>query len=424
MNIIAILIFLLGYIAIAFEQKIKIDKAASALISGVLCWVVYFISTSSIPDSEKILIYQLGEISSILFFVLGALSIVGLIDSHQGFDIITEAIQTKSKSTLLIWIVIITFFLSSILDNLTTAIVMASLCKKLIIDKSDRLWFLSMVIIAANAGGAWSPLGDVTTTMLWIGGQISAYHIIITTFLPSLVVVVVPLFILTGKFKGQKIRTFAREKVYPTPQGKIILIAGLGLLIFVPVFKALTHLPAYMGMLFALGIIWIMSSLIHLDKQPDERFKFSVSQVLRKIDTSSILFFLGILLAVSALQTFGLLKQLAEFTVTYIKSPYLTGTILGIFSAIIDNVPLVAASQGMFDLHLYPTDHTFWAFLSLATGTGGSTLIIGSAAGVALMGIEQIDFLWYMKNISWLAILGFLAGLSAYIFQLWVLGSL
>lgn len=420
MSGIIIVIFVVGYIAIAFEHKIRIDKAATALVTGVLCWLFYFFAGQPITDVEHELLKHLGEIAAILFFLMGAMTIVEVIDSHHGFNLITDAIQTKSKPKLLILVAIITFFLSAILDNLTTAIVMTSLCGKLVHEKKDRLWFVSMVIIAANAGGAWSPLGDVTTTMLWIGGQITALNIIVKTLFPSIVVALLPLLILTLKFKDQKIENTDENKSKHPLESNIILFTGIGLLIFVPVFKTVTHMPPFMGMLLALGIIWIVSSLIHLKKHPDERYKFSVTHALRKIDTSSILFFLGILLAVSALQSFGILGQLAEFIIKHIKNEYITGTLLGLFSAIIDNVPLVAAAQGMFSLEMYPPDHVFWEFLALSAGTGGSAIIIGSAAGVAVMGIEKINFFWYLKNISWLALLGFFAGLAAFIFQQWV----
>ena len=417
---VVIVIFVLGYIAIAGEHKIKIDKAASALVTGVLCWLFYFFYAPSITTSESELIHHLGEIAAILFFLMGAMTIVEVVDSHQGFNLITDAIRTKSKPKLLILVTIITFFLSAILDNLTTAIVMTSLCGKLLHEKKDRLWFVSMVIIAANAGGAWSPLGDVTTTMLWIGRQITAFNIIVKTFLPSIVVALVPLLILVFKFKNQKIESTDDNKSKHPIESKIILFTGIGLLIFVPVFKTITHMPPFMGMLLALGVIWIVSSIIHLSKHADERYKYSVTQALRKIDTSSILFFLGILLAVSALQSFGVLGQLAEHTVKHIENHYVTGTLLGLFSALIDNVPLVAAVQGMFSLEMYPTDHVFWEFLALSAGTGGSAIIIGSAAGVAVMGIEKINFFWYVKNISWLALAGFFAGLATFIIQQWV----
>lgn len=422
MTLIVAIAFIIGYILIAFEHKIKIDKAASALLTGVICWLLFYLSQHSHAESEKVLLENLGEISAILFFLLGAMTIVEVVDSHNGFRLITNIVQTRSKNRILILISVITFFLSAILDNLTTAIVMTSLCRKLLSEKNDRLWFASMIIIAANAGGAWSPIGDVTTTMLWIGGQITAGQIIIKTLLPSLMVLIVPLMILLFKFKGQEIP--AKEKPKGSDQvseSNLILFSGIGLLIFVPVFKTLSHMPPFMGMLFALGIMWIISSLIHVRKHPDDRLKFSVTTALRKIDTSSILFFLGILLAVSALQATGALTQLADFTTHYIDNMYITGTILGLLSAVVDNVPLVAAAQGMFSLELYPTDHAFWEFLALSAGTGGSAIIIGSAAGVAVMGIEKIDFFWYLKNISLLALAGFFAGLGTFILQQWIM---
>jgi Na+/H+ antiporter NhaD/arsenite permease-like protein len=418
MIIAVIAIFIVGYIAIAFEHKLKIDKAASALVIGVVCWLFYFLAAPSIGTAENSLLEHLGEISAILFFLMGAMTIVEMVDAHQGFSIITDAIKTKSKSVLLMIVTVITFFLSAVLDNLTTAIVMTSLCAKLLNDKQDRLWFVSMIIISANAGGAWSPLGDVTTTMLWIGGQITAFNIIVKTIVPSLFVVVVPLLILVLKFKGKKITNpKAVDKNKSVAESNIMLFSGIGLLLFVPVFKTVTHMPPFMGMLLALGIIWFIESILHSGKKQEERYQFSVTHALRKIDTSSILFFLGILLAVSALQAFGILSELANFTMLNIKNEYIIGTLLGLFSAIIDNVPLVAAAQGMFSLEMYPTDHVFWEFLALSTGTGGSAIIIGSAAGVAVMGIEKVDFFWYIKNISWLALLGFLAGLIVFIGQ-------
>lgn len=416
-----IFIFILGYTIIALEHQVKVDKAATALVTATICWLFYFLYTSSAHQAEGNLYHHLGEISGIVFFLLGAMTIVEVVDSHNGFNLITDAIQTKSKARLLILITATTFFLSALLDNLTTAIVMTSLCGKLLHEKKDRLWFVSMVIIAANAGGAWSPLGDVTTTMLWIGNQITASQIILRTFIPSVVVVLVPLFILLKKFRGQKIeRPLNITRENHSHESDIMLFTGISMLIFVPIFKSITHMPPFMGMLLALGIIWFVSSIIHFKKQPDERYKYSVTRALKKVDTSSILFFLGILLAVSALQSFGILQSLASVINQNISNLYVTGTLLGLFSAIIDNVPLVAAAQGMFSLEMYPTDHIFWEFLALSTGTGGSAIIIGSAAGVAVMGIEKIDFFWYLKNISWLALLGFFAGLGAFIIQRWL----
>jgi Na+/H+ antiporter NhaD/arsenite permease-like protein len=366
------------------------------------------------------LMHHLGEIASILFFLLGAMTIVELIDSHNGFDIITRMIRTTKKSILLLIVVTLTFFLSALLDNLTTAIVMTSLCAKLLHDKEDKYWFAGMIVISANAGGAWSPLGDVTTTMLWIGGQITALNIMKQLILPSLAVCILPTLIAVYRFRGKSIATIAQRSNTKSEEreGKIILISGVGFLLFVPAFKTLTHLPPFMGMMLALGLMWVIITNIHKDKASDQQADFAVTKALEKIDTPSILFFLGILLAVSALQASGLLKEVATLLSSTLKNDYLIGTALGLLSALVDNVPLVAASQGMYDLNTYPTDHPFWEFLALTTGTGGSAIIIGSAAGVAVMGIEQINFMWYLKKITWLALIGFAAGILIFLAQL------
>lgn len=421
---IIIIIFVLGYIAIAFEHPLKLNKAASALITGVLCWTIYLIQSDSTDAAGAELLHHMGEISSILFFLLGAMTVVELIDSHNGFDIIKEKITTTSKSRLLLTVTIITFFLSALLDNLTTAIVMTSLCARLLNEKEDRLWFAGMIVIAANAGGAWSPLGDVTTTMLWIGGQITPLNIMKELILPSIAVCILPALIIAFKFRGKKIAAVqipvrtGKEK----REGKIILFAGVGFLIFVPIFKTLTHLPPFMGMLLALGLMWVITTLIHKEKETVLAEKYSVTHALQKVDTPSILFFLGILLAVSALQSFGVLKEMANGLNGTLKNDYLIGSALGLLSAVVDNVPLVAASQGMYDLSTYPTDHHFWEFLALTTGTGGSAIIIGSAAGVAVMGIEKVEFMWYLKKISWLALIGFMAGIAVFLLQLQLTG--
>lgn len=414
-----IIVFVLGYTAIALEHPLRLNKAASALLTGVFCWTIYILGGHSHNEIVEQLIHHIGEISSILFFLMGAMTIVELIDSHNGFEIITSRIKTKSKRKLLLIVSVITFFLSAILDNLTTAIVMTSLSSKLLAEKEDRFWFAGMIVIAANAGGAWSPLGDVTTTMLWIGGQITALNIMLKTFLPSLAVAIVPLLIASFRFKGKFLdeSLAGNLKKEADREGKIMLISGIGLLVFVPVFKTITHLPPFMGMLLALGLLWIITTAIHSNKDEETKKKYTVAHALRKIDTPSILFFLGILLAVAALESFGLLKEAARFLTDHLKNDYLIGSSLGVLSAIVDNVPLVAASQGMYDLGTYPTDHSFWEFIALTTGTGGSMIIIGSAAGVAVMGIENISFGWYLKKISWLALSGFIAGILTYIAQ-------
>ena len=415
-----IFIFVIGYVAIALEHPLKLNKAASALITGVVCWTIYMLQSESSHEVGEELLHHLGEISSILFFLLGAMTIVELIDSHNGFDIITQKISTSSKQKLLLLVTLITFLLSALLDNLTTAIVMTSLCTKLLREKEDRLWFAGMIVIAANAGGAWSPLGDVTTTMLWIGGQITALNIMKQLILPSIVVCIIPALIVSFRYKGKKIVTIpVRESTsLEKKEGKVILLAGIGLLIFVPVFKTVTHLPPFMGMLLALGLMWVITTFLHKSKDAEHAARYTVARALQKVDTPSILFFLGILLAVSALQSYGILKDLAIFLSDTLKNDYLIGIALGLLSAVVDNVPLVAASQGMYDLNTYPTDHFFWEFLALTTGTGGSALIIGTAAGVAVMGIEQINFMWYLKKIGWLALLGFVAGILVFILQM------
>ena len=415
-TIILITIFILGYLAIAFEQPLKLNKAAAALLTGVLCWTTYTIQSQSPETVIKELNEHLGEIASILFFLLGAMTIVEVIDSHNGFEIITQKITTSSKKRLLFIITGITFLLSALLDNLTTAIVMTSVCAKILADKEDRLWFAGMIVIAANAGGAWSPLGDVTTTMLWIGGQITALNIIKELILPSLVACGIPLLLMARRFKGINFipSPFQERPLKEKKESTIILVAGIILLLSVPVFKTITHLPPFMGMLLALSIMWIINSMMHKKKEGTDAEKFTVAKALQRIDTPSILFFLGILLAVAALQSYGILKITATYLSNSLHNDYLIGIALGMLSSIVDNVPLVAAAQGMYDLSTYPTDHPFWEFLALTTGTGGSAIIIGSAAGVAVMGIEQINFIWYLKKISWLAIVGFIAAIAVF----------
>jgi len=367
------------------------------------------------------LIEHVGELSGILFFLLGAMTIVELIDSHYGFNIITRKITQTNKRNLLWIISFITFFLSAVLDNLTTTIVMVSLLRKILKDPEDRLFFAGMIVIAANAGGAWSPIGDVTTTMLWIGGQISPGNIIVKLILPSLVCLITPLIVLSYKMKGSATR--------PNPnlvntvnslsyrQQSFVLFSGVVILILVPVFKTITHLPPFMGILLGLGLLWLITEIIHGDKDEEDKHALSVAHALRKIDTPSILFFLGILMSIAALQSVGILSQAAEWMSAKIESENLIIISIGLLSAIVDNVPLVAAVQGMFDLNHYPTDHYFWEFLAYCTGTGGSALIIGSAAGVAAMGMEKISFFWYLKRITLLALLGYFAGALTYMGQ-------
>ena len=414
-------IFILGYIAIAFEHVIKINKAATALVTGVLCWTVYILLSPEKNIVSEELTHHLGELSGILFFLLGAMTIVELIDAHDGFDIITTRIsQTNTKK--LLWIIaFITFFLSAILDNLTTTIVVISFLRKLIRNEKDRLFFAGIVVVAANAGGAWSPIGDVTTTMLWIGGQITASNIIIKLILPSLVCLIVPLVCLSFKLRGNVERPVLEassvNQALSHKHQSIVFFSGIIILMLVPVFKTVTHLPPFMGILIGLGIIWIITEIIHGRKDEEDKHIFSVVHALRKIDSPSILFFLGILVSISALQSTGILTYLAQWLTTSLKNDSTIVISMGLLSSIVDNVPLIAAAQGMFDLNQYPTDHYFWEFLAYCTGTGGSVLIIGSAAGVAAMGMEKITFFWYLKKISLLALLGYFAGAITYMLQ-------
>ena len=423
MTAIIIIVFIVGYLGIAFEHPLRINKAASALLTGVICWSIYALSGSDKELVSENLSHHLSDISGILFFLLGAMVIVELIDAHDGFEIITERIQSTNKKKL-VWIIgIITFFLSAILDNLTTTIVMVSLLRKLIPLHKDRLMFAGLVVISANAGGAWSPIGDVSTTMLWIGHQITTSNIIIKTFLPSLVCFVVPAFIMSMQMKGFIERDESKkEKLFSTGhERRTVFIIGLACLLFVPVFKTITHLPPYMGIIFGLGLMWVLTEMVHNGKDESEKGLLSVNYALRKIDTPSILFFLGILLAVSALQSTGILTSVANSLDKSIGNISIITIIIGFLSAIVDNVPLVAAAQGMYSLDQYPTDHFFWEFLAYCSGTGGSILIIGSAAGVAAMGMERIEFGWYLKKIAWLAIIGYLAGAGVFLLQHYLL---
>lgn len=427
MHLIIISIFILGYLAIAFEHSIKINKTATALLTGVLCWTVYILFGSDKHLITEQLTGHLGELSGILFFLMGAMTIVELIDAHEGFDIITTNITTLNKRKLLWIICFITFILSALLDNLTTAIVMVSLLRKLIDNREDRLFFIGMVIIAANAGGAWSPIGDVTTTMLWIGGQVSASNIIAKLIAPSLICLIVPLIIASFKLKGN----ITKSVLTPIKTGitltlnerNIIFFTGLGGLIFVPVFKTITHLPPFMGVLLSLGILWVVTEMIHSQKDEEEKDALSVVHALRRIDVPSILFFLGILIAIAALQSTGQLATLAQVMNERIGNLNIIVPAIGLLSAIVDNVPLVAASMGMYDLTSYPTDSYIWEFLAYCAGTGGSILIIGSAAGVAAMGMERIDFMWYLKKIAWLAAIGYFAGALCYMLQEYIFYS-
>jgi len=416
-----ILIFVVAYAAIALEHPIKINKGASALVGAGLLWTVY----ATFSGDHTLVGQQLNEsvasTAQIVFFLIGAMTIVEVIDAHSGFEVITSLIRTRKQTTLM-WIVcFVTFFLSAVLDNLTTTIVMISLMKKLSGSQSDRLFFAAMIVIAANAGGAWSVIGDVTTTMLWIGGQITPLPIIKGVFLPSLINLLLPLFVVTYLLKGKAIEPpstrESSDRSVNLFERNLIFYLGLGLLIAVPAFKTITHLPPFMGILFALGILWVVGELIHRGKEPDEKKPLTLVHALNQIDMASIVFFIGILLAVATLEHTHVLEMLAKWLDVNVGRQDLIVVMLGLLSAIVDNVPLVAASMGMYSLAQHPTDSFLWEFIAYCAGTGGSILIIGSAAGVAAMGLEKIHFFWYVKRISGLALLGYLGGAAVYIAQ-------
>lgn len=415
-----IILFIIGYLVIAMEHKFHINKAGTALLVGVICWTIYALCSSG-NDFISGLSHHLSEISEILFFLLGAMTIVELIDSHNGFDIITDKITTTNKRSLLIIVSVISFLLSAVLDNLTTAIVMATVVAKLIPDKNDRYYFLGLVIISANAGGCFSPIGDVTTTMLWVANKLTPITIITHLFLPSVICMLVPLALSMKRIKGHvAFIELKKESEISKRERTLIFCLGLGCLLFVPVFKTITHLPPYMGILFGLGTMWIVTELIHKRKDKFEKDKFSVVHAITKTDVPSVLFFLGILLAVACLQEIHVLKDVAVLLNEKIGNLKMISGIIGLLSAIVDNVPLLAATLGMYD---FPIDDQFWQMIAYATGTGGSCLIIGSAAGVAVMGIQQISFNWYLKNISWLALAGYMAGFLVYFLQNSIINS-
>ena len=424
MKVLIIAIFVLGYAAVALEQRLKINKAASALLTGV-CWTVYVLFAANREAVAEQLLHHLGNLSGILFFLMGAMTIVEIIDAHDGFEVITRRITTNSKRKLLWIICLLTFFLSAALDNLTTAIVMASMARKLLADRKDRMFLVGMIVIAANAGGAWSPIGDVTTTMLWIGGQITSGNIIIKLIVPSLVCLLVPLTVASLMAKGKATKPTSDEtdnsRINLRFERHLVLFAGLVLLIMVPVFKTVTHLPPYMGILLAVAILWVITAFIHKEKDVEEKQQLSVEHALRTIDVPSILFFLGILMAVASLESTQLLTHFAQLLNQRIANQSLIVISIGVLSAILDNVPLVAATMGMYDLRNFPPDSYLWEFVAYCAGTGGSLLIIGSAAGVAIMGIEKVSFFWYLKRIGWLAALGYFAGAGVYILQEYLL---
>lgn len=416
-----LVVFVLGYLLITLEHSIHINKAATALITAVVCWTILVSSITTQVAALGALGHHLTSIAEIVFFLLGAMTIVELIDAHDGFQNITEKIKTTNKTRFIWTISIFTFFLSAVLDNLTSTIVMMSIINKLVKEKVVKWQLLGLVIISSNAGGAWSPIGDVTTTMLWIGHQMTPLNIIKETFLASLTCMVVPTLIINYRIKG----TIELVEQTPINQNAIsnsfdrnlVFFIGVICMLFVPFFKAITQLPPYMGMLFSLGVMWVITELVHYKKDTDEKGTLSVSHALRKIDTPSILFFLGILMSIAALEQVGLLTRLATYLEQQFGDIKVIAIVIGLLSSVVDNVPMVAAIQSMYSLNVYPTDHYFWELLAYTAGTGGSVLIIGSAAGVAVMGIEKVDFFWYLKNISWVAFIGFITGAIVFIIE-------
>jgi Na+/H+ antiporter NhaD/arsenite permease-like protein len=507
--VLLIAIFIIGYAAIVFEHPLRLNKSASALAAGVLCWTVLVVQGDSRVVNEQ-LAHHLGAVSGILFFLLGAMTIVELIDAHDGFELITSRITTVSRRKLLVIVAVLSFFLSAVLDNLTASIVMISLVRKLVPDDSDRKYYAGVVIVAANSGGVWSPIGDVTTTMLWLGGQVTTTSLAKHLVLPALVSIIVPLLWIGAKLKGEvgrsrraptqgsaqltgveaalhfkgetpirlpddaaavgktlaelnlRVRTGASvvtitreggESATPSPtqplragdtlilsgaptsmahalalliagrapegssdwQRRFVLFAGIGVLLFVPIFKTLTNLPPYMGMLLGLAALWTATELMHKRRNDDGKGVLSVAHALQRVDAPSVLFFLGILLAISALESAGNLAALAHWMEQTIGNVNVVTVSIGLSSSVIDNVPLVAAAQGMYSLSTFPVDHHFWLFLAYCAGTGGSILIIGSAAGIAVMGIQRITFGWYVRHISFPALLGYAAGALTYL---------
>jgi Na+/H+ antiporter NhaD/arsenite permease-like protein len=510
METVIVIAALIGYAIFVFEHPLKVNKAATALLTGGICWTLFtfsgflphkihievkqegqtaeqidalilapieenlaglkgvkFITTQSDEGSGKIMVtfqedtkmsgaieevrnlvakakvrlpddavvehvniedsiefvneelaHHLSEIAAILFFLIGAMTIVELIDSHHGFKIVTDRITTSNARTLLWVICFLTFFLSAVLDNLTTSIVMVSLLRKILADANQRRFYAGMVVIAANSGGAWSPIGDVTTTMLWIGGQVSAGNIMLTLIIPSLISMIVPLLAVTFSLKGNVDKPIETNEITGSNKiagQSIIFLTGILGLVMVPAFKTITHLPPYVGMLIALAIVWIVSEIVHFNEDEERKKHYSPIHALAKIDIASVLFFMGILMMIGSLESIGILRQLSLFLKDTIGNLDVIVLIIGVASSIIDNVPLVAASMGMYDIAVYPMDSKLWEFLAYAAGTGGSILIIGSAAGVAVMGIEKIDFIWYVKKISIYALIGYFAGAGAYV---------
>lgn len=417
-----IVVFVLAYAAIALEHPLKVNKTATGLLAAGLLWSIYALGASDAAAVGQQLGESLMSTAQIVFFLMGAMAIVEVVDAHNGFEILTSRIKTTSLARLMWLVGLVTFFLSAVLDNLTTAIVMVSLMKKLLDKREDRLLFAGVIVIAANAGGAWSPIGDVTTTMLWIGGQVTALEIMKGVFVASLASLLVPLAAMAYLMRGREVEAPVRTErldleTTPAFERNLMFFLGLGILIAVPVFKAVTQLPPFMGILFGVGLLWLVGDLVHKDKLDEAKARLTLASALTRIDMSAVLFFVGILLSVATLEHTHVLASLAQWLDHAIGRQDVIVMIIGLASAIVDNVPLVAASMGMYSLQQYPTDSFLWEFLAYCAGTGGSILIIGSAAGVAAMGLEKIDFVWYVKKISGWALLGYFVGAALYILE-------
>lgn len=421
MQTIIIIIFCIGYLSILLEQYIRFNKSALALITGVLCWSVIAMMSEDTSMVLSNLEHHIIDIGELMFFLLGAMTIVETIDIHDGFQNVASLIQTNNKIRLVTLVALISFFLSAILDNLTTTIVLISVLNKIIKDKKTKWLLLSLVIIAANAGGAWSPIGDITTTMLWMGGQVTSWNIIHQTFLASFASMLIAALLIYYKLDKQIAiqQVLSRNEHFTTSNRERNTVFAIGVLslLFIPVFKGITGLPPFMGMLFCLGAMWLITGFLHRNKESEEKGVLSVNHALQKIDVQSILFFTGILLAVSALESSDILHKIAFSLEQKLGSPITIAGAVGLLSAIFDNIPLVAGLQNMYTLEQFPTDHYFWELLAFCAGTGGSILIVGSAAGVIVMGMEKVNFIWYVKNASWIALISFLTGILVFILQ-------
>ncbi len=441
-------VFLIGYIFIALEHKTQINKAAIALVMASSLWTLlvfaignpeYGLNAKHINDE---MFKSLASAAEIIFYLIGAMTIVDLIDIHEGFRFITDSIKTRNKIKLLWIIAVLTFFMSAALDNMTTAIIMVALMRKLLTDQKERWMFAGVIVIAANSGGAWSPIGDVTTIMLWMKGNVTTANIIPALMLPSIVSLLIPTFFVSRFLKGSleergAEETFFVPRTIPTKDSFIILFLGVGLLLFVPVFKTITHLPPYLAMIMSLGTMWIVTEIMHRNRpQTDDSSKYKVSKIIRNIDMPTILFFLGILLAVSSLECVGVLSSFSGWLDNEVHNVYVINTLIGMLSSIVDNVPLVAAAIGMYPVNdigtiataadpayaaFFVQDGIFWHLLAYCAGVGGSLLIIGSAAGVVAMGLEKINFMWYLKNFTLVTFLGYIAGVLVYVGQIYIL---